>query len=120
MRCISWLCLAACGGSSGSPDPAPDASLIVIDELATCPSSVAGTVFDSPSAFVPMMTTISAREVVKFDIGSGHFVIPNISTTTDDALRVGEGQTKCLQFNVPGTYGFACGVHGFAGTIAVQ
>ena len=67
-----------------------------------------------------MASTVSIGKVVKFVITAEHFVMPNTLTTTDSALAVSRGQTKCFQFNVPGTYGFLCGVHGFTGTITVE
>ena len=70
--------------------------------------------------FIPKATTIGLHQVVKFVITSEHFVIPNTLTTTDPALSVKRGETKCFQFNAPGTYGFLCGVHSFTGTITVQ
>ena len=121
----AWLVivLGACdtgGGSTPSIDAAPDAPPIPVVALEDCPSVVAATVEDSATAFIPRMTTISVRQVVKFVITSEHFVIPNTLTTTDPALTVGRGQTKCFQFNVPGAYNFLCGVHSFPGTITVQ
>jgi plastocyanin len=109
-------CSPADPGTSGPDAPPP----IPVVALPSCPSSVAGTVFDSPTTFVPVTTTIGVGDVVRFDITAEHFLIPNIATTTDPALMVGRGQTKCFRFGVPGTYGFACGAHGFAGTIVVE
>jgi len=70
--------------------------------------------------FIPKASTITVGQVVKFVITAEHFVIPNTLTTTDPALMVSRGETKCFRFNVPGTYGFLCGVHSFTGTITVQ
>ncbi len=70
--------------------------------------------------FIPKATTITAKQVVKFTITAEHFVLPNTLTTTDPLLNVKRGETKCFRFDVTGTYGFLCGVHGFTGTITVQ
>ena len=70
--------------------------------------------------FIPNAVTVSVGQAVKFVITSEHFVIPNTLTTTDPALNVKRGETKCFRFDVPGKYGFLCGVHSFTGTITVQ
>lgn len=121
----AWLMLlvvAGCdtGGGTGTVDPKPDAPVIPVETLDECPAFVAGMVEDSPTMFIPKETTITVGQVVKFLITSEHFVLPNTLTTTDPALNVGRGETKCFRFNVPGTYGFLCGVHSFTGTIVVQ
>ena len=115
--------LAACeagGGGGVTVDAAPDAPVIPVVALPSCPSTVAGTVQDSPTMFIPKDTTIGRGQVVKFTITAEHFVLPNTLVHTDDALMVGRGRTVCFQFNVIGTYGFLCGAHGFTGTITVQ
>lgn len=103
-----------------SPDAAPDAPPIPVVELASCPSSVAATITDTPTMFVPTTSTLSIGQVAKFVITSEHYVIPNPLKPTDDALMVGRGQTKCFQFNVAGDYNFMCGVHSFPGDVVVQ
>jgi plastocyanin len=103
-----------------TPDAAPDAPPVPVVELASCPMTVASTVTDTPTMFVPTTSTIAIGQVVKFVITSEHYVIPNPLKTTDDALMVGRGQTKCFKFNVAGDYNFLCGVHSFPGNIVVQ
>lgn len=98
----------------------PDAPPVPVVALSSCPASVAATVMDSPTAFIPKTSTIRVGEVVKFVITAEHLVIPNTLVNTDQLLRVGRGETKCFQFNVPATYGFLCGVHSFVGSITVQ
>ena len=124
MRILFALALAGCTTGSTPSTPAIDAQPAdappAVMLLAKCPDSVAGTIQDSPTMFIPKETTISVGQVVKFIITAEHFVIPNTLTTTDDALRIGYGQTKCFQFNTPGVFGFLCGVHSFTGTITVQ
>lgn len=118
------LILAGCesgeGGSTTPVDARPDAAVIPVVALSSCPSDVAATITDSASAFIPKASTIALGDVVKFEITAEHFVLPNTLTTTDDALRVGRGETKCFRFSAAGTYGFLCGAHSFTGTITVQ
>lgn len=123
----SWVCLlvlAACetgdGGQTVTVDAAPDVPVIPVVELSQCPPTVENEIVDTPTMFIPKTLTIPVGGIVKFTITAEHFVIPNTLTTTDDALRIGRGQTKCFRFNVPGVYGFLCGVHSFTGTITVQ
>ena len=121
---IAFVFAAACGDDGMTV--MADAKLI--DATAgkvvavTCPASPAATVTTSNTvdAYSPMSTTIPAGGIVRFVMSSGHDVAPNPITTTDPALVVGFGQTKCLQFNQAGTYGFFCSAHSFAGTVTVQ
>lgn len=106
------------GGASSGPDASIDAPTPVIT-LASCPSVVDATIQDSPTMFVPKETTVGRGGIVKFEITSEHFVLPNTLVNTDPALNVARGETKCFKFMVSGTYGFLCGVHGFTGTITV-
>jgi plastocyanin len=122
---LAWIALVGCstgdGGSSPPLDARADAAPIAnVVELASCPATVKATIMDSPTAFFPNAATVSAGEVVRFDITAEHFVLPNTLVATDDVLRVGRGETKCFQFNTPGTYGFLCGVHSFTGVITVE
>jgi len=115
--------LAACdtgGGGNVTIDAAPDVPPTPVTALESCPTSVAATIEDSPTMFIPNAVTLSVGQVAKFVITSEHFVIPNTLTTTDPALNVKRGETKCFRFDVPGNYGFLCGVHSFTGTITVQ
>lgn len=116
------LVAAACdtGGGDAVIDAMPDTPPTPVVELPSCPPSVAATITDSPTMFIPKEVTINAGQDVKFEITAEHFVLPNTLTTTDPALNIGRGETKCFRFFVPGTYGFLCGVHGFTGTITVQ
>jgi plastocyanin len=108
------------GGGGVVVDAAPDVPLPPVTALESCPASVAATIMDTPTMFVPKTATISVGQVVKFVITAEHFVIPNTLTTTDPALNIKRGETKCFRFDVPGTYGFLCAVHSFTGTITVQ
>src|SRR5690349_2877872 len=100
------LILAACGtdeGGGNTPvDASPDAAVVPVVGLSSCPADVAATVTDSASAFIPKASTIAVGEVVKFVITPEHFVLPNTLTTTDDALRVSRGETKCFRFAAAG------------------
>jgi plastocyanin len=120
---LAVVVLAACSTGGGDSPDAPntiDAPVAKVVQLAMCPATVSATVMDSASAFVPKDTTISVGGVVKIITTGEHTLIPNTQVNTDTALMQGRGQTKCYQFNVGGTYGIACGVHGFAGTITAQ
>lgn len=121
MRAVVLTLLIACDSSSSVvADAAPDVAIVPVVTLASCPSAVEATIQDSPTTFVPKLTTIPRAGTVKFEITAEHFVLPNTLTTTDEALNVKRGESKCFRFNTPGTYGFLCGVHGFTGTITVQ
>lgn len=107
-------------GGSSTPDAMPDAPPVPVTALSSCPATVAATIMDSPTAFIPNAVTISPGDVVKFEITAEHFVLPNTLVPTDDVLRVARGETRCFRFDAPGTYGFLCGVHSFTGTVTVQ
>ena len=112
---------AACSGSNNVPiDGAPDSPPVPVVALSSCPSIVDATIIDTPTAFVPKLTMTRPGGIIKFVITSEHFVIPNTLTTTDFVFMVSRGQTQCFKFNVAGSYGFLCGVHGFTGTIEVM
>ncbi len=120
---VVLLFAAACetgGGGSSTVDAAPDVAVAPVVTLTDCPPVVAATIEDSPTMFVPKETTIPKGQSVKFVITAEHFVLPNTLVNTDSMLNVKRGETKCFKFNVVGTYGFLCGVHGFTGTITVQ
>jgi plastocyanin len=122
---LAALGLAACGGDEPGDNPMIDAAVQMdaaskVVALATCPSSVAATMTTGATAFSPSASTVSVGGVVKLTTTVGHNVIPNTLVSTDSALMVGQNATKCFQFNAAGTYGIACGFHGFAGTITVQ
>src|SRR5689334_7840648 len=124
MRSVVLLLVAACetggGGDTVQIDAAPDAPAIPVVALSSCPSTVAATVTDTPTMFVPKDSPILLHQVVKFVITAEHFVLPNTLVNTDQVLRVDRGETKCFRFDVRATYGFLCGAHGFTGTITVQ
>ena len=120
---VAFLFVAGCetgGGQTVAVDAAPDVPPTPVVELSSCPAVVAATIMDSATMFIPKDSPITVGQVVKFVITAEHFVLPNTLTTTDQALMIGRGQTKCFKFNVPGTYGFLCGAHGFTGTVTVQ
>jgi plastocyanin len=120
MHRATLVFLIACSGGGSSSPPMVDAPPVPVVTLASCPATVAATVEDSPTKFVPDMSTIAVGQVVKFDITAEHFVIPSLNKPTDQALMIGRGETKCFRFDVPGVYIFVCGVHGFIGNITVQ
>lgn len=120
MRFVLALALAACSAGGDSPPPvdSPPPDPVVV--LSSCPPTVDATVVDSPSSFVPAMTTVPLPGIVKFSINAEHFVIPHLTQPSDQELKVSRGETKCFRFNVAGSYSFVCGVHGFVGRIDVQ
>jgi plastocyanin len=122
------LPLAACAGDAPSTakDAAPTGdgggnTAASVKEV-TCPSSTVPTVDaqNAAGSFTPKDTTVAVNAIVKFTMGTEHDVVPNTVTTTDTGLHVAFGATTCLQFSKAGTFGFACGTHGFAGTVVVQ
>jgi plastocyanin len=118
-RVYLLVALVACEAGGETPPPVDTPPPAPVVALSSCPSTVDATVMDSPSTFVPVMTSIAVGGVVKFTIDTEHYVIPHQTQPSDPALMVSRGETKCLRFNVAGTYSFACGVHGFAGRIQV-
>jgi plastocyanin len=122
---LALAVLSACGGdepSTTKADAAVDSAPLPKVVAVTCPVSPAATVrtVEGTDLYMPMSTSISAGGIVRFEMSISHDVAPNTLTTTDPALVVGLGQTKCLQFNQAGTYGFYCTPHGFAGTVVAQ
>jgi plastocyanin len=78
------------------------------------------TTSDSADAYDPMTTIISAHGIVKFMMSATHNVGPDPVLPSDRGLRVGFGQTACLEFDQAGTFNFQCTVHAFTGKIIVQ
>lgn len=130
LRFLSLTCalaLAACGGGDDPPavdapsggDSGGGAAL----EAVTCPGSPDAMVSTSDGSFQfsPQATTISVGQTVQFVMSSTHDVKPNPAAgTSDSALVVNFGETKCFKFTQAGTYHFKCNPHGFAGTVTVQ
>lgn len=117
--------LAACGDDGGGgtvADAAVDTGMAAKVATVQCPASPAATVMtvNGTDSYMPMASTIPVGGVVRFVMSNTHDVAPNPIGTTDSAIVVGFGQTKCLQFNQAGTYGFYCSAHSFAGTVTVQ
>jgi plastocyanin len=102
--------------TSGQPD-APPATAAV--ESVTCPAE--GTedalVITMNSMFVPMTTTITVDEIVRFETEGSHNVE---STTSGEDFGVGFGQVGCFRFTEAGDYTFRCAPHGFTGTVVVE
>jgi plastocyanin len=123
------ILVAACGDDGGSQTPIDsggsnmDAGSAAKVVAVACPGTPAATVTttNAVDAYMPMNTTISAGAVVRFVMSTMHNVEPNpIAAMSDSATRVDYGETKCLRFDVAGTYGIYCAAHSFAGTITVQ
>lgn len=130
MRWLLLACVAAsCGGDEkghakdaatidGPPrdaaiDAPPDAPTAV--RRVDCPSQPAATVTTTTTgqyAWVPADLTIEVGDIVQFDPGSLHRVVPHMSKPSDDGLSTGaSGEVRCLQFTQPGTFNYQCGPH---------
>src|SRR5215470_17532684 len=124
---LATFFLVACGGggdgggvdSGGGGDAPPATTVMVVDP---CPATPDATVVteNTSFAYMPVMTTITQGQVVKFVTSTEHDVKPNTLQNTDAGLVVGFNQTKCLRFTATGTFSFKCSIHGFAGTIQVN
>lgn len=120
------LSLVACGDDGGSVTPdaavtidaAPTSTLV---EVNPCPTTADATVntTDTANSYMPMLTTITQGQVVKFSTSLNHDVSP-LPPMTDSMLVVGFNKTKCFRFTAPGTFKFKCTPHGFTGTITVN
>lgn len=98
------------------PDAPPDAITAV--ETVACPTTPDAVVTIS-SVYVPMVTTITAGQIVKFTTPSFHDVTPNAGQ--DPGIHVGFSQAaECKKYTVAGTYSFHCSVHGFMGSVVVN
>ncbi len=123
---LACLILASCGSSSSSGPSTPDASVAdsapATVRTVTCPPGDMPTVMttDDAFAFNPMATAISAGGIVKFMMSGTHDVGPDLTMSSDPGLRVGFGQTACLEFDKAGTFHFLCTAHAFRGMIIVQ
>jgi plastocyanin len=120
------VAMAACGDDGGGTvaDAAVgmDGPTNKVVEIG-CPATPAATVMtvNTTDAYMPMATpAVPVGGIVKFVMSTFHNVAPTPIGTSDPGLEVGFGATKCLKFNSPGTFGFFCTAHSFAGTITVQ
>jgi plastocyanin len=110
---------AACGGDDGMtamPDAPPAATIARVDP---CPGTPDATVITTvANMYMPMATTITQGQVVKFTMNAAHDVAPNSAAST--GLVVPLGGDRCYRFTSPGAYSFKCTPHGFTGTITVN
>jgi plastocyanin len=123
---LAALFVAACSdpGGGGTAD-APNTIDMNTNKVVpvTCPATADATVMTTNTSFtfMPMNTSVPNNAVVKFMMSSDHNVVPNpIAPMTDPGLTVSFGETKCLKFTQAGSYGFACGPHGFVGTVTIN
>lgn len=135
MRSTSRLLLLWCAACGGDDSPAPrdagtDGKLVDANLVDAAPDAFqsvvtvtcAGTeptIATSGFAYSPNTLTINQGEAVKFVMPSSHNVVPS-TTGSDPGLSVPFSTTRCLQFNMTGTFGFFCGPHGFTGSVTVQ
>ena len=120
------VALAACGGNdTGKPvdakpiDGTVNTKVVTTDCATSTPAATVMTT-DAVNMYMPMATTITMGQVVKFITSATHDVNPNPIGTSDPGLKVGFSMTKCLRFTETGTFGFFCSNHSFAGTITVN
>ena len=113
--------LAACGGDDGggTVDAAKDSPAASIVQVNPCPGTVDATVMTTTAnMYMPMATTITQGQVVKFTMNAAHDVAPNGAAST--GLVVPLGGERCYRFTGAGSFGFKCTPHGFTGTITVN
>jgi len=112
---------AACGGDDGNSgtDAGTDAPASTVVRVDPCPGTTDATVITTAAnVYMPMMTTISQGQVVKFTMNAAHDVAPG--TGGDPNLVVPLGGERCYRFTAPGTFNFKCTPHGFTGSITVN
>lgn len=111
---------AACGGGDDGMTPMIDAPpQVTIARVDPCPSTPDATVVTTlANMYMPMATTITQGQVVKFTMNAAHDVAPNGAAST--GLVVPLGGERCYRFTSPGAYPFKCTPHGFTGTITVN
>jgi plastocyanin len=134
MRALALLALCGCGNNAKPPDahipdsvvvdqpPPIDAPPPTVFAVTPCPATVAQLVTATtniPYAYQPPASSIHVDDVVQFQMPAIHNVVPN-ATSSDSGLEVNFGETKCLKFTKPGTFGFHCSPHGFAGSVNVN
>ncbi len=121
---LSLSFAAACGGDDGEETPVDasiDGATAAGAVMVTCPASPAATVVttDASNAYMPMATTITQGQVVKFTMSSSHNVA-TLNAASDPALLVGFGQERCFMFTKAGTFSFKCSPNGFTGSVTVN
>jgi plastocyanin len=118
------LALAACGGGVGDDDAPMDTAQQASVMVVTPCAGENATIVSLASRFDPMSVTITMGQIVKLvaePTGSEpHDIMPALTGTTDPALVVPRGETRCFRFTAPGTYNFRCAVHGFLGSVVVN
>jgi plastocyanin len=113
--------LAACGDDGGTTTPmdAPPVTTTV-SQVNPCPATVDATVITTgANMYMPMMTTITQGQVVKFTMNAAHDVAP-LNAQSEAALAVPLGAERCFRFTAAKTHTFKCTPHGFTGTIVVN
>jgi plastocyanin len=127
IACVLVL-LAACGDGGPAPIDAPSsidapgntATVMEVSCTGITPAAMVVTT-DASFSYMPMATTITKDQVVRFTTSTSHNVAPNPSAAkTDPGLAVGFNKTACLKFTATGTFGFFCMPHGFVGTVTVN
>jgi len=109
------LAFAGCGGGGDDDSAAPDAMPGDVVPVSCTGATIAATVTTMGFAYMPVDTTISAGEIVRFSPSTGHDV-----NDANNAFHVGFGGDACFRFDVVDAYTFHCSVHFFEGTVTVQ
>jgi plastocyanin len=116
--CNLLFACSSSGEEEGPSDAGPDGGVNVPKaQEVNCTANVTKevTTRDNPTSFVPMSLTVTQGTVVRFKMGASHD-----ARSSERLFTIAEGETKCVQFNLPGTYQFTCFPHGFTGNIVVQ
>ncbi|MBA3391335.1 MAG: hypothetical protein H0T89_01770 [Deltaproteobacteria bacterium] len=94
-------------------DAPPDAATAVQRvDCATATIARTVTTTDSPQAFVPNTVTINVNQVIRFQPGSSHNVIPHPTLPSDPGFRNGGfGEVACLRFTTAGQFNWRCQPH---------
>jgi plastocyanin len=117
--CSAALVLGACGGSSGSDDSTQAASGTMGSTQASGGGSDAVSIKDF--AYAPSSLTVSKGSTVKFSNGDTTEHTATASGGAFDTGSIGEGQTKSVTLDTPGTFSYVCTFHPFMhGTVTVK
>jgi plastocyanin len=108
VACAAALLLGACGGSSGS-----DGSMQ--------PNGSGAAVTIKNFAYAPPSLTVDKGSTVKFSNGDTTEHTATASGGAFDTGSIGEGQTKSVTLDTPGTFSYVCTFHPFMhGTLTVK
>jgi plastocyanin len=111
----SLLAVSACGDDGGTTPPIDGPSAVT--KVTCAGATITATVTTMGlTAFDPMVTTITAGQIVQFTMPAEH----NAVSDTGAFRSGGVGEDACFRFDVAGSYPFHCEPHLFTGRIVVQ